>query len=78
MPGFKYPDLIMFLILSPALGEYMFCFGNEFSSFAHKTVYLDFQAGEEAPLVASMGKRHTALTQLETSASNIHEALKVI
>eukprot|EP00112_Aurelia_sp_Birch-Aquarium-sp1_P004190 Seg1474.10 transcript_id=Seg1474.10/GoldUCD/mRNA.D3Y31 product="Transmembrane emp24 domain-containing protein 7" protein_id=Seg1474.10/GoldUCD/D3Y31 len=60
------------------LGEYVFCFGNEFSSFAHKTVYLDFQAGEEAPLVASMGKHHTALTQLETSASNIHEALKVV
>eukprot|EP00112_Aurelia_sp_Birch-Aquarium-sp1_P014148 Seg3034.2 transcript_id=Seg3034.2/GoldUCD/mRNA.D3Y31 product="Transmembrane emp24 domain-containing protein 7" protein_id=Seg3034.2/GoldUCD/D3Y31 len=59
-------------------GEYVFCFGNEFSSFAHKTVYLDFQAGEEAPLVASMGKHHTALTQLETSASNIHEALKVV
>ena len=78
MPGFRYPNLITFLVFFSILGEYMFCFGNEFSSFAHKTVYLDFQAGEEAPLVASMGKRHTALTQLETSASNIHEALKVI
>eukprot|EP00795_Rhopilema_esculentum_P003792 gene3792-15076_t len=59
-------------------GEYIFCFGNEFSSFAHKTVYLDFQAGEEPPILASMGKEHTALTQIETSSSNIHEALKVV
>ena len=26
----------------------------------------------------SLGKHHTALTQIETSSSNIHEALKVV
>ena len=41
-------------------------------------MYLDFQAGEEPPILATMGKEHTALTQIETSASNIHEALKVV
>eukprot|EP00794_Sanderia_malayensis_P019595 gene19595-21523_t len=59
-------------------GEYTFCFSNEFSSFTHKTVYLDFQAGDEPPLAATVGSHHTALTQLETSASNMHEALKVV
>ena len=63
---------------SSCLGEYTFCFGNEFSSFAHKTVYVDFQAGEEEPILPSLGKHHSALTQIETSASNIHEALKVV
>jgi len=61
-----------------AEGEYIFCFGNEFSSFAHKTVYLDFQAGDEPPILPAIGKHHSALTQIETSASNIHEALKVV
>lgn len=60
------------------LGEHIFCFGNEFSSFSHKTVYFDFQAGEDPTIVPSLGKHHTALTQIETSASNIHEALKVV
>ena len=61
-----------------SLGEYTFCFSNEFSSITHKTVYFDFQAGEEAPLLDTMTKHQTALTQLETSTSNMHEALKVV
>lgn len=60
------------------LGEYIFCFSNEFSSYSHKVVYVDFQSGDEAPIVPSLGTHHTALTQIETSASNIHEALKVV
>jgi len=59
-------------------GEYVFCFSNEFSSFSHKTVYFDFQSGEEAPLTEGIGSHHKALTQIETSAVQIHESLKVI
>jgi len=61
-----------------AKGEYMFCFSNEFSSFSHKTVYFDFQSGEEAPLTEGIGSHHKALTQIETAAVQIHESMKVI
>ena len=58
-------------------GTYKFCFSNEFSTFSHKVVYFDFQAGDEMPLTNEMGAHHTALTQLETSCVTIHEDLKV-
>ncbi|RVE74729.1 hypothetical protein OJAV_G00025030 [Oryzias javanicus] len=58
-------------------GVYKVCFSNEFSTFTHKTVYLDFRHGEEEPLLQSM-TRTTALTQLESSCVAIHEILKVV
>jgi len=58
-------------------GVYKFCFSNEFSTFSHKVVYFDFQAGEETPLTKDMGAHHTALTQMETACVTIHEDLKV-
>jgi len=59
-------------------GEYKFCFSNEFSTFSHKLVYFDFQVGEEGPPIPDMGNHATAMTQMETSAVTIHEALKVV
>jgi hypothetical protein len=59
-------------------GTYKFCFSNEFSTFTHKTVYFDFQAGDEVPLTKTIGEHHTALTQMETACVTIHENLKVI
>ncbi|KAG7482015.1 transmembrane emp24 domain-containing protein 3-like [Solea senegalensis] len=44
-------------------GVYQVCFSNEFSSFTHKTVYMDFRYGEEQPLMPGMTS-HTALTQV--------------
>ncbi|XP_029000228.1 transmembrane emp24 domain-containing protein 3 [Betta splendens] len=58
-------------------GTYQVCFSNEFSTFSHKTVYLDFRQGEERPLMAGMTSS-TALTQLESSCVSIHEILKVV
>ncbi|XP_008309136.1 transmembrane emp24 domain-containing protein 3 [Cynoglossus semilaevis] len=58
-------------------GVYKVCFSNEFSSFSHKMVYLEFRAGEEDPLMPEMA-RTTALTQLESSCVSIHENLKVV
>uniref|UniRef100_A0A1A8MDX6 Transmembrane emp24 protein transport domain containing 3 n=2 Tax=Nothobranchius TaxID=28779 RepID=A0A1A8MDX6_9TELE len=58
-------------------GVYKVCFSNEFSTFTHKIVYLDFRHGEEKPLLDSMGAS-TALTQLESSCVAIHEVLKVV
>lgn len=59
-------------------GEYSFCFDNEFSSISHKKIYFEFWVGDEAPLTDDIGAHHTALTQLETSADKIHDALRVI
>ncbi|CAG5853126.1 unnamed protein product [Menidia menidia] len=58
-------------------GVYQVCFSNEFSTFTHKVVYLDFRNGDEEPLLQSM-TRSTALTQLESSCVAIHEVLKVV
>ncbi len=44
-------------------GEYRVCFSNEFSTFSHKLVYMDFQVGEEEPL-PGVGEHHTAMTQV--------------
>ncbi|XP_072236376.1 transmembrane emp24 domain-containing protein 3 [Leuresthes tenuis] len=58
-------------------GVYQVCFSNEFSTFTHKIVYLDFRHGEEEPILQTM-TRSTALTQLESSCVAIHEVLKVV
>ena len=44
-------------------GEYRVCFSNEFSTFSHKLVYVDFQVGEEEPL-PGVGEHLTAMTQV--------------
>ena len=44
-------------------GEYKACFSNEFSTFSHKLVYIDFQVGEEPPL-PGVGEHLTAMTQV--------------
>ncbi|XP_046897607.1 transmembrane emp24 domain-containing protein 3 [Hypomesus transpacificus] len=58
-------------------GVYKVCFSNEFSTFSHKIVYLDFRAGDERPLLPDMNKA-TALTQMESACLSIHEILKVV
>ena len=44
-------------------GEYAACFSNEFSTFSHKLVYIDFQVGDEEPL-PGVGEHLTAMTQV--------------
>ncbi|GAA6101994.1 transmembrane emp24 domain-containing protein 3 [Tachysurus ichikawai] len=58
-------------------GVYAVCFSNEFSTFSHKTVYLDFRSGEEQQLLPGV-KNPTALTQMESTCLSIHEILKVV
>ena len=48
---------------APMTGEYSACFSNEFSTFSHKLVYVDFQVGEEQPL-PGIGDHLTAMTQV--------------
>jgi len=58
-------------------GEYIACFSNEFSTFSHKLVYIDFQVGDEDPL-PGLEEVHEPLTQMETSAREIHENLNAV
>jgi hypothetical protein len=46
-------------------GVYVVCFSNEFSTFSHKLVYMDFQVGDEQPL-PGLGEHVTVMTQVST------------
>lgn len=65
------------LFTATVSGTYVACFSNEFSTFSHKLVYMDFQIGEDAPLF-NLEEHATALTQLETATQEIHKSLNSI
>lgn len=44
-------------------GVYKACFSNEFSTYSHKMVYVDFQVGDELPL-PGIGEHVTVMTQV--------------
>lgn len=44
-------------------GVYVVCFSNEFSTFSHKLIYMDFQVGDEQPL-PGIGEHVTVMTQV--------------
>ena len=56
-------------------GEYRVCFSNEFSTFSHKLVYVDFQVGDEDPL-PGVGEHLTAMTQVCQSSSFMSSILQ--
>lgn len=58
-------------------GVYIVCFSNEFSTFSHKLVYFDLQVGDEQPL-PGIGEHVTVMTQMESSAQDIHKSLNSI
>lgn len=58
-------------------GTYQVCFSNEFSTFSHKLIYMDFQVGDDTPL-PGIGEHLTAMTQMESSASTVHENLNSV
>ncbi|XP_011298821.1 transmembrane emp24 domain-containing protein 7 [Fopius arisanus] len=55
-------------------GAYKACFSNEFSTFSHKLVYMDFQVGDEDAL-PGLEEHVTVMTQMETYAQDIHKNL---
>ncbi|XP_053677874.1 transmembrane emp24 domain-containing protein 7 [Anopheles nili] len=63
--------------VAAASGIYTACFSNEFSTFSHKIVYMDFQVGEEQPL-PGIEEHATVLTQLQHSSQEIHKGLNAI
>lgn len=44
-------------------GTYVVCFSNEFSTYSHKIVYMDFQVGDE-PQLPGVGEHVTVMTQV--------------
>jgi len=58
-------------------GEYVACFSNEFSTFSHKLVYIDFQVGDEDPL-PGLSEATGPLTQMESASQEIHEGLNAV
>ena len=58
-------------------GIYEVCFSNEFSTFTHKIVFIDWTVGDEEPLLAPASP-HKALTFMETSAQSIHEKVNEV
>eukprot|EP00092_Neocalanus_flemingeri_P025686 GFUD01027847.1.p1 GENE.GFUD01027847.1~~GFUD01027847.1.p1 ORF type:complete len:204 (-),score=28.24 GFUD01027847.1:124-735(-) len=57
-------------------GEYVACFSNEFSTFSHKLVYIDFQVGDEDSLPGLQNSQ--PLTQMESSARENHVNLNAM
>lgn len=55
-------------------GVYKFCFSNEFSTFSHKTVYFDFQVGDDDPLtdLDNSNAHHTAMTMVCLLAVHVY------
>lgn len=58
-------------------GTYKACFGNEFSTFSHKLVYVSFQVGDEQPL-PGLEEHAMVMTQFQTSAEEVHKSLNAI
>ncbi|GBP95943.1 Transmembrane emp24 domain-containing protein 7 [Eumeta japonica] len=63
--------------VAPVTGVYSACFSNEFSTFSHKLVYMEFNVGPEQPL-PGVGVHATVITQLESSTEEIHSSLNSI
>lgn len=55
-------------------GIYVVCFSNEFSTFSHKLVYMDFQVGDEQPL-PGLGEHVTVMTQVRRTCISSSEIL---
>ncbi|XP_076294880.1 transmembrane emp24 domain-containing protein 7 [Lasioglossum baleicum] len=58
-------------------GAYKACFSNEFSTFSHKLVYMDFRVGNQMPL-AGLGDHVTVMTQMESSVDEVYKHLNNI
>ncbi|PAV87443.1 hypothetical protein WR25_18588 [Diploscapter pachys] len=59
-------------------GTYKACFSNEFSTFSHKIVYMDWQIGDQDNLKKAITPGIHAMSQLENSAVAIGERLRMV
>uniref|UniRef100_A0AC34F6U8 GOLD domain-containing protein n=1 Tax=Panagrolaimus sp. ES5 TaxID=591445 RepID=A0AC34F6U8_9BILA len=59
-------------------GTYKVCFSNEFSTFSHKIVYMDWQYDDGKGQDGKPTPRMVAMTQLESSAATIGDRLRLV
>ncbi|CAJ0961270.1 unnamed protein product, partial [Mesorhabditis belari] len=59
------------------VGTYKACFSNEFSTFSHKIVYMDWQIGNQQKQQHVPDANHP-MNSLETSAVSIGDKLRVV
>jgi|UniRef100_A0AC35FH39 hypothetical protein len=59
-------------------GTYKVCFSNEFSTFSHKIVYMDWQYDDGKGSDGKPTPRMVAMTQLESSAATIGDRLRLV
>lgn len=59
-------------------GVYAACFSNEFSTFSHKLIYMDFSLADEENPLPGVDEHATVLTQMEQTAQEIHKSLNAI
>lgn len=57
-------------------GIYVVCFSNEFSTFSHKLVYMDFQVGDEQPL-PGIGEHVTVMTQVHIFSVSVYASIMI-
>jgi len=63
---------------APDAGVYAACFSNEFSTFSHKLIYMDFSLSDESNPLPGVDEHATVLTQMELTAQEIHKSLNAI
>ena len=51
---------------------YAACFSNEFSTFSHKLIYMDFSLSDDQnPALPGVDEHATVLTQMELTAQEV-------
>lgn len=59
-------------------GVYEVCFSNEFSTFTHKLVFMDWQVGDEDTPLLNPSSPERALTFMEQSTQTIHDKMNQV
>ena len=59
-------------------GTYKVCFSNEFSTFSHKVVYMDWQTGKDSDNLGRRPQHPGPMGQLDSSAANIADRLRIV
>lgn len=65
--------------LQVSMGEFEFCFSNEFSTFSHKVVFIDLKPVDTDNLAVEAGnKRPSANTASEAACDEIHDSMNEV
>lgn len=63
---------------SQSTGIYEVCFSNEFSTYTHKVVFVDWQVGDEDTPLLNPSSPERALTFMEHSTQSIHDKMNQV